>query len=264
MAEPHSLSPRGIRGRRALHRFLYAQMALRNGLMVALGREQPLVRFTVEADPPSVYVVNALRDPDAFAAHLTLPPGMELAPIRCLADDRPRFLLTLNVYRVSGITNGIRAEWSTYVADPEGVPRYLIVDARADTTSMDPVDVITRKSRVVHRRQDDEVSFEIGEDTDVYRARFSVPDDAAPVRSHPEWTTANDTIYWRNGVCDRTFYDAGLAAADQVAVAPATVAITDRTAWVDFVDPTPLHVLVLRDEIEFVVSPWANIGSLGR
>ena len=34
--------------------------------------------------------------------------------------DEPEYLLTLNVYRVSGITNGLRAEWSTYIADPDG------------------------------------------------------------------------------------------------------------------------------------------------
>lgn len=264
MASRHSISARGLRGRRALRRFLYSQMALRNGALIALGREQPLVRFTVEDDPPSVYLVHRVADVDALARHLALPPGMALAPIRCAADDEPEYLLTLNVYRVSGITNGLRAEWSTYIADAAGVPRYLVVDARADNTSMDPVDVITKRSVVRHERRGDAVSIEIGEGTGVYRARFDIPADAPAETSHADFVTANDYIYWRNGVCDRTFYDAGLADADQVSVEPGTVQIEDHTEWAAFADAEPRHVLVFREAIEFVVSPWANVDELGR
>ncbi len=264
MTSRHSISAWGLRGRRALRRFLYSQMALRDGAMIALGRDQPLVRFTVEDDPPSVYLVYRVADPEALARHLTLPAGIELAPIRCVADDEPEYLLTLNVYRVSGITNGLRAEWSTYIADPDGVPRYLVVDARADNTSMDPVDVITKKSVVRHERRGDTVAIEIGEGASAYTARFDVPSTAPAVKSHPDFVTANDYIYWRNGVCDRTFYDAGLADADQVSVAPDTVEIVDGTEWASFADGTPEHVLVFREAIEFVVSPWANLEDLGR
>ena len=263
-SDRHSISSWGLRGRRAVKRFLYSQMALRNGAMVAIGREGPLVRFTVEDDPPSVYLVWKVEDPAALSAHLDLPPGIELAPIRCDEADEPEFLLTLNVYRVSGITNGLRAEWSAYIADEQGVPRYLVVDARADNTSMDPVDVITRKSRVVHERTGDTVRIRVGDDPGAFQASFTVPADAMPVRSHPEFVSANDFIYWRNGVCDRTFYDAGLADADQVAIDPSTVAITDGTEWVAFIEDAPRHVLVFRRAIEFVVSPWANLDDLAR
>ncbi len=259
---PHSLSRLGLRGRRALRRFLYSQMALRTGAMVALGREDPLVRFTVEADPPSVYLVFRVPDPAALEAHLDLPAGMHLAPIRCLADDEPEHLLTLNVYRVSGITNGLRAEWSAYIADPEGVPRYLVVDARSSGRSMDPVDVITPASRVEHRRDGDRVTTLVGPDGAAFRSDLSVA-GAERVRTHPEFTSANDWIYWRNGVADRTFYDAGLADADQVLVAPEAVQVADGTEWARFVEPTPWRTLVFGAAIEFVVSPWANIGRLG-
>lgn len=263
MTGSHSVTRWGLRGRRALRRFLYSQMALRSGAMVALGREQPLVTFTVADDPPSVYLVSRVVDPGAFAEHLSLPDGMDLSPIRCLTDSEPEFLVALNVYRVSGITNGLRAEWSTFVSDHAGIPRYLVVDARSDTTSMDPVDVITRKSRVEHARRGSEIEIRIGDGTDAYSARFELPDAAPSVASHAEWVTANDFIYWRNGVCDRTFYDAGLAAPHQVAVDPTTVEIADGSEWAPFLEPSPRHVLVFRNPIEFVVSPWANIDQLG-
>ena len=260
----HSLSRRGLRGRRALRRFLYSQLAMRSAVMIALGREEPLVRFTVEADPPSVYLVFRIRESERerLQADLALPPGFALAPLRCLRDDDPEFLLTLNVYRVSGITNGMRAEWSVYVDDGSGHPRYLVVDARSSTRSMDPVDVLTAPSRVDHERIGDRVSMTIGPDAEAFRADIPVPADAPRAVTAPEWATANDRIYWRNGVCDRTFYDAGLADADQVEVAGAEVALHDDSAWAGYVDATPVRVLVYRQAIEFVVSPWANLREL--
>lgn len=263
---PHSLSGRGLLGRRALRRFLYAQMAMRSAIMIALGREDPLVRFTVEDDPPSVYFVFRIRADarDRLLADLGLPEGTQLAPIRCLADEEPEYLLTLNVYRVSGITNGLRAEWSIYVEDEAGVPRYMVIDARSSGRSMDPVDVLTPASRVEHRRLGDAITMTIGPESTAFRASFSVPTDAPTVVSSHEWTTSNDTIYWRNGIHDRTFYDAGLAAPDQVAVDPATVEIDDRSPWAEYVEPTPVTVLVFRQAIEFVVSPWANVDELAR
>ncbi len=234
--------------------------------MIALGKEAPLVPFTVEADPPSVYVVFRIRADllERLRADLALPDGMALTPIRCLAGDAPEHLVTLNVYRVSGITNGLRAEWSTYIEDETGRPRYLVIDARSSTRSMDPVDVLTKASRVEHARVGDTVRMSIGPDAQAITAELTIPVDAPRVLADPEWISANDDIYWRNGVCDRTFYDAGMADADQVAVPPAEVKIDDQTPWATYLEPDPVHVLVYRQGIEFVVSPWANLERLAR
>lgn len=260
------LTRRGLRGRRALKRFLYAQMALRQALLIALGREQPLLPFTVEADPPSVYWVFRLRPEvvDGLGARLGLPDHLELVPVRCLPDDEPAHLLTLNVYRVSGLATGLRAEWSVYVSDQGGPPRYLVVDARSSTTSMDPVDVITRRSPVTHERVGDELRTAVGAGTDAFRCTLSLPRDDEPalVRVAPAWVTANDSIYWGNGISDRTWYDASMADARQVALAPDAMTITDGSPWATLVEPEPAHVLVLLDAIELVISPWENLERL--
>jgi len=264
--ERTTLTRRGLLLRRVLRRFLYSQMAVRSAVMIAVGREAPLVRFTVEDDPPSVYLVFRIRS-DALAAlatELALPGGLRLTPVRCLAGDEPAHVITLNVYRVSGITNGLRAEWSVYVDDGGGRPRYLVVDARSSGRSMDPVDVITPASRVEHRREGDVVTFAIGPAGEDIEATIPVPPGGGRAVSAPEWICANDEIFWANGVSDRTFYDGGLADADEVAVDPSTVTVTDRSRWARFVDPVPHRVLVLREAIEFVVSPWANIDDLAR
>ena len=81
----HTLTARELRKRRILRRFLYSQLALRQGLMIALGRESPLVPFTVEADPPSVYWVFRLRDgvAESLPGRLGLPPASRPSLFGC-------------------------------------------------------------------------------------------------------------------------------------------------------------------------------------
>lgn len=262
-ATQHTLTRRGRRGRVVLKRFIYAQMALRSAVMIALGKEQPLVRFTVEDDPPSVYLVFPIR-PEAVAMlpeRLGLPPGMELAPIRCLVGDEPRHVLALNVYRVSGITNGRRAEWSVFVTEPDGTARYMVIDARSSSRSMDPVDLFTKSSRVDHRREGDAIEMTVGGQGRAFEATIQLG-AAAPAANDREWVTANDRIYWGNGVRDRTFYDAGLADAAMVAVPPGDVTLNDASEWSDVVEADPVAVLMFTEAIEFVVSPWENVDDL--
>ena len=101
----------------------------------------------------------------------------------------------------------------------------------------------------------------IGAPGAAYEAKVTLG-GATPARSHPDWVSANDFIYWRNGVCDRTFYDAGMADAAQVAVDPAAFAVTDDTEWATFTEPAPWRVLVVNSAMELVVSPWNNIDKL--
>lgn len=251
-----------------LKRFLYSQLALRQAAMILLGKEQPLVPFTVEADPPSVYLVFRLRSEvvDGLGAALGIPDHLRPMPIRCLDGDEPAHLLTLNIYRVSGLANGLRAEWSIYVDDGGGRPRYLIIDARSSQVSMDPVDIITRATPVIHERRGATVHSRVGADPEAFDCSLDVsPGDETPlVVASPEWATANDYIYWINGVCDRTFYDAGMVAPRVRRVPQSAVTLEDNTRWAALIEPEPVHVLVFEDAIELVISPWENIDRLGR
>ena len=48
------ITKRQRRGRSLLKRILYSQLYVRDSFMIMLGRTKPLVRFTVEDDPPSL------------------------------------------------------------------------------------------------------------------------------------------------------------------------------------------------------------------
>ena len=258
------LTEAGIKGRRALKRFLYAQLTMRSAILVALGREQPLMNFIVKAEPPSVYIVWRVK-PDRVAdlpAALNLPPDMPPVPIRCLADDEPEYLITCNYYEVGGIATGLRAEWSVFVADAAGIPRYLVFDARSSDISMDPVDVITPKSTVRHERTGSTITTQVGDDPEALHCTIEMPEHAPRVTPHAEWAAANDFIYWCNGICDRTWYDAGMHDPRKRRVPEGSYEVSDNTAWAELLDPEPRHVLVFEDEISLVMAPWQNLDTI--
>jgi hypothetical protein len=262
--KPKPLSKFGQIGRSILKRFMYSQLAILSGIKIAVGRENPLVRFTVEKDPPSIYWVyriksSAIKD---LERNIEIPENFSLCPIRCLETDEPAYLLTVNAYRVSGLANGLRAEWSVFVRDAENTPRYLIVDARSSQRSVDPVDIITRASTVIHEKSGEKIHTQIGEEDRAFRSTISHADIGTPVKTSLDWVSANDFIYWGNGVCDRTFYDAGLANAEQHRIGNEHCVISDGSVWSQFVEPEPAHVLILQKSIEFVISPWENIDRL--
>jgi hypothetical protein len=250
--------------RRLTKAMLYTPMALFDTLRIPLRRAQPHVEFTVEADPPSVYYNFCVKKNrlEAFKRYLDLPSNLPLVPIRCVEGDEPDVLLTLNVYRVSGVTNGVRAEFSTYIKDAQGIPRYMVVEARDHQGSMDPINIITRASRVEQKRDSDGmVTVVESNDKALFKAYASPASFAAApyIRIHGEWIEANDFIYWRNGVRDRCYYDAGMANPKVRALDPASVELTDNTHWAEFLAPLPKHVLVYENAMHFVIVPWENL-----
>ena len=81
-------------------------------------------------------------------------------------------------------------------------------------------------------------------------ARLPAAAERETLRAAPEWIEANDLIYWRNGICDRTFYDAALANAPLWRV-PAAGRGESGTAsgWAEFVGPEPRHALLLSKRV---------------
>lgn len=259
---PKPLSRLGQFGRSLMKRFMYSQMSIVNGIKIAFGKEHPLIRFTVEADPPSIYWVFRIKptEIEGLATKLGIPSNFSLSPIKCLDTDEPAYLLTVNAYRVSGLANGIRAEWSVFVQDEnENIPRYMIVDARSSTLSVDPISIITPKTTVIHEKRGKEIHTQIGDENNAFRSTITLPEISSPVTASADWVSANDHIYWSNGISDRTFYDAGLADAKQNRIDSENYVINDGSFWGKIVEPDPVHILILENPIEFVISPWENI-----
>ncbi|MBL8088728.1 MAG: hypothetical protein KF758_01015 [Anaerolineales bacterium] len=255
------LSRLGRFGRSIIKRFIYSQMVVFSGLKIAFGKDQPLVQFTVEADPPSIYWVYRIKssEVDTLLQKLGISSQFSISPIKCLNTDEPSYFLALNAYRVSGLVKGVRAEWSIFIKDSSNTPRYMIVDARSSNTSMDPVDIITKASTVIHKRDGNVIHTQIGEGEHAFVSTITLAENLPSVHSSAEWVSANDYIYWMNGVCDRTFYNAGLADTKQSLINNKDVVIKDGTFWAQFVEPEPVYILKLNNAIEFVVTPWHNV-----
>jgi hypothetical protein len=242
---------------------------------VAAGTAQPIVEFTVEDSPPSIFYNWIVPDAEApaFASFIDLPPGFSLAKVRILDSDVPSYWLSLNVYKVSGITTGLRAEWSTYVDDGTGVPRFMIVRARADEGSIDPIGPLAYPEPFDHTVGGDQITTEMFKteenffgvpvltDELLFDSTIDLPAAGAGQLVEPtlEWVAANDFIYWINGVKDRTFYNSTAHSAPLISVDLADVTFVDDSEWAPFLDPDPAHVLVYLDKIQFAIGPWWNV-----
>ncbi|MCX5868432.1 MAG: hypothetical protein NT009_13320 [Proteobacteria bacterium] len=262
------LSKSGRLARRLVKRLLYSMLSFREGILVLLGRAKPYVRFTVEDAPPSVYYNFRVRPDrrDGLERHLDLPPGFSLAKMRFLEQDpEAAYYISLNVYRVSGITNALRAEWSVFVknaAEDPPVTRYLVAEAQSSEITMDPVNIFVRARRVEQALLDNRLETRVESFQRTYfhaigpmPERSSLP-TALVTR---EWLKSNDLIYWPNGIGDRVYYNGGLAGTEMLCLPPESFRIEDTTAWHEFILPVPDHVLVFQNPLEFVISPWWNV-----
>jgi hypothetical protein len=247
----------------AIKRFIYSQLYMRDAFLMMFGRAKPFVPFKVEATPPSIYFNFELAPERVPELQQELGLPFPLALIRCVEGEDPFYCLTLNIYRVSGLVNGIRAEWSLYIEDAEGKPRYLVVEAQSDVGSFDSVNLMTRAGEVTHVETDASLdSFASAEAGGHFSSSCRDRTSGPLVRIAPEWVEANDYIYWLSGICDRTFYDSGMANPTARLIDVEKVTIEDTTRWGSMALPEPKHVIAYENAIEFAMSPWWNVEDL--
>ncbi len=268
--------PPGSTSLEQVKRTEFGNRALAEADRIAAGTAQPVLEFTVEDTPPSIFVNYVIPDDRAadFESFVDLPPGFSLSKVQILdSDPAPRYWLSLNVYRVSGITTGLRAEWSTYVDDGSGSPKFMIVRARAAEGSVDPIGPLALPEPFTHsvdgagvistamRRTEDRGLGPVLTPFTLFNSTITLPAaaDRQFVEPTTEWVAANDFIYWLNGVNDRTFHNSTAHSAKLISVDLADVALDDQTEWAPFVEPVPGHVLVYLDKIQFMIGPWWNV-----
>ena len=250
------------KGLRFLKRVMYSQMALRDAVLILFGKQRPFLSFKVLAEPCSVYI-NFTIKPDMaqeFASYINLAEGLFPVPIRCLKGEDPALLLTLNIYEVIGFVNVLTDPWSTYISDRDGIARYMVLEARASGGSLDPVNFFTRADRVEHAMINGSIQSTVASnDRGLFSSSLRLDKNHPTAEPAAEWIAANDYIYWRNGVCDRSWYDASLFDATVYNIPPEDVAISDHTHWARFVQAQPRHVLQYDGELDLVLSPWFNL-----
>jgi len=276
-ASADTLTPAEKAQRRSIKQQYYGRQVNDDAGRIAVGAAQPVIDFTVVSSPPSMFVDYVIPDEAAaaFAASVPLPAGFTLAKVRIIESDPvARYWLSLNVYAVRGITSGLRAEWSTYVDDGTGTPRFMIIKARTGQFSLDPIGPLAFPEPFSHTLgSDDVLRTSMGRTQllfgliprpapgNLFTSTVALPaaEDRNYVVPTREWVEANDYIYWRNGVKDHAFHNAKAHSPSLISVDLSDVTIDDATPWVPYIEPTPAHVLVYLDALEFVIGPWWNV-----
>jgi hypothetical protein len=220
--------------------YMYGTLTEQYAQGVSDGTEQPLLKFRVLDEPSSLFI-NFQIDPDKvddLVAYLNLPAGFELTPIAILKGDAPRLYLTLNIYAVDGLQgllSGLRGEWSVYVRKDGGRASYMVVDARATKLTLDSVDWFRRGTLIVHPRTDAGLRSFVASDKGTFfysLVKREGIDNAKRFYPKPSWVSANDRIYWRNRVADRTYYDGDAIDSPVLSVDPAVISLRrGRRQW---------------------------------
>lgn len=93
------------------------------------------------------YSMNFLIRPDKLddlAAAIPLPIGPSLEPVRMHQNCPETFRISLNVYSVGGIVNGvIKADWNIFFVKANGDknPSFVPLNSAVSGRSLDPVDI---------------------------------------------------------------------------------------------------------------------------
>jgi hypothetical protein len=238
---------------------------------VAEDGNAPWLNFNVGVSPNSIFINFEFTDQEQIAAfeENELPAGFELAPIRILDTDSPRYYLVLNIYQSSGgLVDGARAEWDVFVKDPvTGQTRFLVVQAAAETISADSVNLFTLPEPVEHVLEADAIRSYVGvkdeqsgEETPYFTSRIAWPQQPEQrVRFTREFVVANDLIFWGNAVADRGLYNSSVYNREAVVVANQDIELMDNSRWSGYIDDEPVHAVVYLNPLEIVISPWANL-----
>lgn len=238
---------------------------------VRQGGNAPWLNFNVGDEPNSIFInfefLDAARRSDFEARHL--PAGFTLAPLRILETDPPRYYLVLNIYQSSGgLVEGARAEWSVFVNDPQsGQPRFLVIQAAAESISADSVNLLTFPEPVSHARIPNGIASYVGvvdetsgSESLYFSSHIQWPQpEGIRARFTREFVVANDFIFWGNAVADRGLYNATVYNRDAVRIADEAIALQDSSRWAEFIGAKPVHTVLYLNPLEIVISPWWNL-----
>ncbi len=166
------------------------------------------------------------------------------------------------------MSQGARAEWSVFVNDPAGgEPRFLVVQAAAESISADSVNLLTPPEPVSHILKIDAIDSYVGvvdkatgEESTYFSSRIRWPQlPESLVSFHREFVAANDYIFWGNGVADRGLHNATVHNRNAVFIESDQISLVDNSRWSEYINAAPVHTVVYRNPLDIVISPWWNL-----
>lgn len=249
---------------------IYATRAIVEGILIQRLEYEPIVKFTVTQDAPAYFLNYRIREDkreEELAEAIPLPDGFELTKVRFRENGPEDYILTLNVYAVDGIVQGFRAEWSVFVTEPGGSeqPFFMVIEASSSGAALVPVQLFQPVGAEVFTLEVDNGNVEtvIIDGTTTFSASFPLPPQCDAFEQSefcgmPDLSliTANDKIYWANGIYDLGRWDGNAWRVEPFSVVdPNAVVIEDGTKWFEFVEPDPVEIVVFYENQDFHLSP---------
>ena len=270
----------------------YGLLDLYQGLGIFQGTERPKLFFNLLEDPRTIFI-NFEVPPSkvkAFEAAF-LPDHFRLAKMRFYPEQRRAvYAVSLNVYQSSGQNiSGFRAEWSTYVINPDEEdpkPRFSVLEAQTNIGGFDAVGALERYTpgldltspeglqQLIEPPSDvfdfvanetDGIQLEIRDFEEQIEVDVSIeyPSASRILRTAPNtgWMEANDFVYWGE-VADILKYDDNVMFAELLVFNAQPGDYIRDTAFEGFVTPDPLPIIIWNGPQNIALEPWGNLDGI--
>ncbi len=269
----------------------YGLLDLYQGFAIAGGIEKPKLFFTLLPSPKTLFINFEIPAHKAAAFKKAfLPSSFELAKMRFYPQQKKAvYAISLNIYQSVGQNlSGYRAEWSTYVINPDEIdpkPRFSVLEAQTDIGSFDPVVALERyqpgmdlsdptilfqliepPSDLFTFSESDENGIEVtirdaveGIEVDV---DIDYPSTMLATQPTTQWMEANDFVYWGR-VADILKYDQQVMFADLLVFEAGPSDLIHDTTFSGYVNPRPLPIILWNGGQDIALEPWGNLDMLG-
>lgn len=142
---------------------------------------------------------------------------IELFPMKIFPTDNPSYILSVNIYNCTSplFSNEerdiTRCEINTYVKDKNNNYGTLILDYCSNYLSLDPVDLFKMEQKAFFIKNNSFLDYKIVNE----KINFSIQFDYTKTNEIKQIISENliqftDNIFYKNGICDKLFYDSTL------------------------------------------------------
>ena len=265
----------------------YGLLDFYQALQIYAGQELPKMVFSLKKRPMAVFINFEIPEENIGAfKNAFLPSHFELAKIRFYPEQKKAvYAVSLNVYEAVGPNiSGYRAEWSTYVINPNEdnpKPRFSVLEAQSTALGFDPLIVLEKIENgefdiddlrtlledpadifeySLDKKNGLSISlFDFDEEIEV-DVSIPYPDRKNILRTHPlkRWMEANDFVYWGEAA-DVIKYDSNVMFAKLIVFEAGSDATINDTTFSKYVDPKPLPIIFWNGVQDIALEPWGNV-----
>lgn len=265
----------------------YGMLHLYQALRIFAGQELPKLQFSLKRSPMAVFINFEIPPQNVRAfEEAFLPDHFELAKIRFYPEQKKAIhAVTLNVYEAVGQSvSGYRAEWSTYVLNPNEEnpqPRFSIIEAQTTSFGLDPLGALDAINSGRFDPNDlftllegpaDVFEYSLDEDDGLnitirdfaeeleVDVSMAYPEEADILHTRPlkRWMEANDLVYWGEAA-DVLKYDSNVMFAELIVFPAGPEDLISDNAFSEYVDPEPLPIILWNGVQDIALEPWGNL-----